>query len=90
MSLVITGSNNKGEAYLILTQDDVEETVNLTGAFDARIDMSRFAPGKVTMCFVYEDAGEIKMDVQLELKKNEGDSGQDNGYRYDQVCLQQH
>ena len=68
MSLYVSGSNKKGEAYLILTQGDVEETINLTGSFDSHIDMSRFKPGPISMGFFYEDAGEIKVDVHLEVK----------------------
>ena len=70
MSLHVIGSNKKGEAYLVLTQGDVEETINLSGSFDAPIDMSRFAAGPITICFLYEDAGEVKMDVHFEIKKN--------------------
>jgi len=71
MSLYVTGSNQKGEAYLVLTQGDIEETINLAGAFDASIDMSRFAPGPISISFIYEDAGEVAMNVQLAVIKNE-------------------
>jgi len=54
-----------------ITQGDVEETINLTGVFEANIDMSRFATGQISMCFIYEDTGEVKVDVHLE-KKEEG------------------
>ena len=71
MNLHVTGSNKKGEAYLVLTQGDVEETINLTGAFDSDIDLSRFVSGQISICLIYEDAGEVKVDVSLEIKKNE-------------------
>jgi len=71
MSLHVTGSNKKGEAYLVLAQEDVEETISLTGVFDADIDMSRFANGQISLCFIYEDAGEVTLDVHLEVKKQE-------------------
>ena len=65
MSLHVTNSNNQGEAYLVLSQGALEKTVNLTGNFDSVIDLSPFAPGPISLCFVYEDAGEIKVDLQL-------------------------
>ena len=68
MSLRVTGSNKKGEAYLILSQGDIEKTINLTGSFDACIDISQFAPGQISLCFVYENAGEVKVDMLLEVE----------------------
>ena len=67
MNLRVTSSNKQGEAYLVLTQGDTEETVNLTGSFDSFVDMSRFTPGQITMSFLYEDAGEVTVDVQLNI-----------------------
>lgn len=67
MNIRITSSNKHGEAYLVLAQGDIEETVNLTGSFDSFIDMSRFAPGKIAMSFLYEDAGEVTVDMHLSI-----------------------
>ena len=75
MSLHVVSNNKRGEAYLILSQGDIEKTINLTGAFDSCVNMSQFAPGQISLCFVYEDAGEIKVNMLLDVNKGEVDEG---------------
>ena len=88
MSLHVTGSNLKGEAYLVLTQGDVEETINLTGSFNSPIDLSRFVPGGISMCFIYEEAGETKVDVHLEINKETKTGQGQKSERRCETCTQ--
>ena len=73
MRIYVTGSNKCGEAYLIISQGDEEETVNLTGCFSSDINLSKFGPGPISISLFYEDAGEATLTINTSLQENLGD-----------------
>jgi|GEM_PF-4614130 len=70
MCLRVTSKNKQGEAYLVITQDEQERTINLSGVVDEYIDINPFAQSKLNMLVLYESAGEINIDISLSNEQN--------------------
>ena len=55
-SLHVENTNSGGGVFLIMTQNNIERTVDITGAFNGNIDMSDFEPGRIRLRLSFEKA----------------------------------
>lgn len=55
----VNGTNNGGKVFLIMSQGDIERTIEITGEYDKKIDMSEFTPGRVRLRLDFENAEDI-------------------------------
>ncbi|MCL2817278.1 MAG: hypothetical protein FWD39_02690 [Clostridiales bacterium] len=59
----VTNANSEGKVFLIISQGDVEKTVELSGEFSEDIDMSDFEPGSVKLRLKFEKAKDVKVTI---------------------------
>lgn len=57
----VDATNDSGKVFLKLTQGDVEKTIEITGAFNDKIDMGDFQPGRIRLRLEFEHAGVVNV-----------------------------
>ena len=55
-----------GEAYLIISQDDTEKSIDITGEFNENIDMIGFGPGRIRLRLEFKRAENIDIIINWE------------------------
>ncbi|MCL2704033.1 MAG: hypothetical protein FWE91_10565 [Defluviitaleaceae bacterium] len=58
-SFFVTNSNNNGEVSLLISQGNVETTVDISGYFNGYIDMSDFKPGRIRLQLNFNRASDV-------------------------------
>ena len=60
-ALYVESTNDVGEVFLIMTQDDIERTINLTRAYDGKIDTSVFKTGSIKLQLKFMKAENVNI-----------------------------
>jgi len=63
-ALHVKNSSSAGTVSLVLTQDDINKTFDVSGTFDGYIDTSAFTPGKITIRLNLESAKDVNVSVK--------------------------
>jgi len=59
----VNSTNSSGKVFLIIIQGDVEKTIEITGEFNDKIDMSEFEPGRIRLRLEFEHAEDLNVSV---------------------------
>jgi hypothetical protein len=62
-SMRVDSTNSAGRISLVITQGDVERTIDISGEYSGDIDMSAFKPGRLRLLLNYENAEEVDVVV---------------------------
>lgn len=58
-----SSTNSIGKIVLKLIQGDVEKSIDITGEFNDKIDMSEFEPGRIRLRLEFEHATDLSISV---------------------------
>lgn len=56
-------TNSGGKVFLKLIQGKVEKSIDITGEFNDKIDMSEFEPGRIWLRLEFENAKDLNISV---------------------------
>lgn len=59
----VSSTNSDGKVFLKLIQGDVEKTIEITGEFNDKIDMSEFKSGRIRLRLEFEEAEDIDISI---------------------------
>jgi len=62
-SMHIENTNSDGNVSLIITQGNIEKIINIDREFSESIDMSDFKPGRVKLHLNFENAKDVKTNI---------------------------
>ena len=65
-ALHVASTNSGGELRLTITQSDVSEHFDLTGAFEGPIDASTFEPGRISLRLDFERVEDVSVHISWE------------------------
>lgn len=65
--ITITSSSNKGKVYLLITQDENSEFMDITNMDNQKIDLSNFQEGRFNFYILNEEAKDVKIKINWEF-----------------------
>jgi len=63
-SMFVTNANSNGIVGLKISQGDFDVTVDITGNYSDKIDMSGFSPGKVKLQLIFSKASNVSTSIR--------------------------